>query len=75
MSTVSKSPYEIRLTLLHLAFDILTAQARAAAEQSALLSPASTQRFITKVITSEEVLLEAEKLNKFVSKNAPGSHS
>lgn len=56
----SKTPYEIRLDLLQLAFDILTQHHQAkgafAHEEKPKTSP-----------TTEEVIAEAEKLNKFIS--------
>jgi len=60
-----KTPYEIRSDLLHLAYSILKGQkeAEAAAE--------STKEVITtpKAPATEEILVEAEKLNGFVSQS------
>lgn len=60
MKTSGKTPYEIRLELLQLSFEILRNK-QPLADSSKLdkevLSP-----------TTEEVIAEAEKLNTFVSK-------
>jgi len=62
MKPTNKTPYEIRLELLQLAFEVLMAkhQASAVADNG------------SKVITSpttEEVMIEAEKMNLFISKS------
>lgn len=64
---VKKSPYEIRLDLLYLAQTILDNQHRATAVSKALHSgddivPPATAP------TSEDIIAEAEKLNRFISK-------
>lgn len=56
-----KSAYEIRASLLQLAFQILLEQANAAAP-----GPGGTRHGPT----TEEVIVEAEKLNGFVSTKA-----
>jgi len=55
-----KTPYEIRLDLLQLAFDILIAKHNAAG--------VSNGNNVTTSPTTEEVIAEADKLNQFVSK-------
>jgi flagellar hook-basal body complex protein FliE len=55
-----KTPYEIRLELLQLAQTILQAQHNARGVQNA--------NNITTAPTTEDVMIEAEKLNGFVSK-------
>jgi hypothetical protein len=64
--TSPKTPYEIRLDLLQLAFDLLVKkhEAEAAKGHHAVgdkLAPVSAP-------TAEEVIAEAEKMNQFVSK-------
>lgn len=63
-----KTPYEIRLDLLELAYSIVRGQkeAECAAESS---TPTAK---VTKAPTTEEVLAEAEKLNGFVSQSTEG---
>lgn len=67
MNKSGKTPYEIRLDLLQLAFDILTAKHAAAAGVEA-----ANGRYggyiITTAPTTEEVIAEAEKMNNFISK-------
>ncbi len=65
MKTSSKTPYEIRLELLQLAFEILAKQhtARAGAHQTHMEVPV-----VTTAPTIEEVIIEAEKMNAFISK-------
>ena len=60
MKQTSKTPYEIRLDLLQLAFDILTAKHAAAGVKNANNTTTSP--------TTEEVIAEAEKMNGFISK-------
>lgn len=55
-----RTPYEIRLELLQLAFDILAAKHKAAG--------VSNGRNETTSPSTEEVIVEAEKMNTFVSK-------
>ena len=63
MNKSGKTPYEIRLDLLQLAFDIL--QARANAD----LVNVGGQHYVPhKTPTTEEVIAEAEKMNTFISK-------
>jgi len=71
MKPTSKTPYEIRLELLQLAFEILSAKhlAAAARDQKHLDHPAPMTS-----PTTEEVVAEAEKMNSFISKaNQPHS--
>jgi hypothetical protein len=63
-----KTPYEIRLDLLELAFGILKGQKEAECAEEATSPDAK----ITKAPTTEEVLAEAEKLNSFVSQSNEG---
>jgi len=65
----SKSPYEIRSDLLHLAYSIVQGQKQANAEQEAK-SEGTAQIFITSAPTTEEVVTEATKLNNFVSQSS-----
>jgi hypothetical protein len=60
MKPASKTPYEIRLELLQLAFEILVKKHEAAT--------ASDIRRTMTFPTTEEVIAEAEKLNGFISK-------
>jgi hypothetical protein len=60
MKTVSKTPYEIRLELLQLAFDVLIAKHNAAGVKNG--NNVSTSP------TTEEVIAEADKMNTFISK-------
>jgi hypothetical protein len=62
MKSIAKSPYEIRADLLQLSFEILLQKhiANGAANAS---GPTTTSP------TTDEVIEEAEKLNKFVSKD------
>lgn len=55
-----RTPYEIRLELLQLAFDVLSAKHAAIGVESG--------NNITTSPTTEEVIVEAEKMNAFVSK-------
>lgn len=59
----SKTPYEIRLELLQLAFEVLANKHRVIINQdNSSKVPAPT---------TEEVIAEAEKLNAFISKANP----
>ena len=58
----NKTPYEIRLEILQLAYEILEFQHRTSSEIVDGV-PVSKSYF-----TTEEVILEAEKLNTFVSR-------
>lgn len=60
MKITSKTPYEIRLDLLQLAFDILRTKHSAAGVING--------NNITTYPTTEEVIAEAEKMNMFISK-------
>jgi hypothetical protein len=60
MNKPGKTPYEIRLELLQLAFGVLTAK------HSAL--GVSNGNNTTTSPTIEEVIAEAEKMNGFISK-------
>ncbi len=64
MKISSKTPYEIRLELLQLSQKILDAKHKA---DCAPVAPSTAP-------TTEEIILEAEKLNGFVS-NTPSSIS
>jgi hypothetical protein len=60
MKPVGKTPYEIRLDLLQLSFDILSNKYRAvdtARDNVEVYAP-----------TTEDVIAEAEKMNSFISK-------
>ena len=63
--TTPKTPYEIRLDLLQLAFDVLMARHNA-------VGVANGNNVVTSPST-EEVVAEAEKLNQFVSKANHGN--
>ena len=65
MNKSGKTPYEIRLDLLQLAFDILTAKHAAAA--GAAVDKVG-HNIVTTAPTTEEVIAEAEKMNSFISK-------
>ncbi len=58
MKTGSKTPYEIRLDLLQLAFEVLSLQHAAKAAPGPLNTAPTT----------EEVIAEADKMNVFISK-------
>jgi hypothetical protein len=62
MKPSGKTPYEIRLDLLQLAFDILTQQHRVKGCETATGNPYTSP-------TTEEVIIEANKLNGFISKD------
>jgi hypothetical protein len=57
MKSTNKTPYEIRLELLQLAFGILLQKHQVNATGKIETSP-----------TTEEVIVEAEKMNGFISK-------
>ena len=63
MKPTSKTPYEIRLELLQLAFEVLVKKHKAEVAPSA---PSTSP-------TTEEIIAEAEKMNSFISK-ANSSH-
>ena len=63
MSKIGKTPYEIRLELLQLAAQILTAQ-----HQAKCAEMGNIKMGVSTAATSEEIIAEAEKLNAFVSK-------
>lgn len=63
MKPTSKTPYEIRLELLQLAFEVCSAKHRAAGVRNADNQDTSP--------TTEEVIIEAEKMNIFISKANP----
>ena len=67
MKPTSKTPYEIRLELLQLAFDILVKKHEA-------IGTESTGGKIMTSPSTEEVIAEAEKMNSFISKANPSSH-
>ena len=60
MNKSGKTPYEIRLELLQLAFEVLAAKHQA--------SGVSNGNNTTTSPTTEEVIAEAEKMNGFISK-------
>lgn len=62
MKPIGKTPYEIRLDLLQLAFDILSNRHRAANTARDDNADASYTP------TTEDVIAEAEKMNSFISK-------
>lgn len=62
MKSSSKTPYEIRLDLLQLAFDILSAKHTALGASKHEDRPKTSP-------TTEEVMAEAEKMNSFISKD------
>jgi hypothetical protein len=64
MKTSGKTPYEIRLDLLQLAFDVLSAKHVADGVKNG--------SNVTTSPTTEEIIAEAEKMNGFISK---ASHS
>lgn len=65
MKLTSKTPYEIRLDLLQLSFNILVAKHQAAGVANGNNVDTSP--------TTEEVVAEAEKMNMFIS-NAAQNH-
>jgi ActR/RegA family two-component response regulator len=68
MKTSNKTPYEIRLELLQLAQDVLSKQHYA----RALGRAADRKDFpVATAPTTEEIIVEAEKMNNFISKANP----
>ena len=65
MKPTSKTPYEIRLELLQLAFQVLIAKHNAVG--------VGNGNNVTTSPTTEEVIAEAEKMNGFIS-NANQNH-
>lgn len=63
MRTTPKTPYEIRLELLQLAQLILNGKHAADAAAANSTRPAATT-----APTTEEIIIEAEKMNAFISK-------
>jgi len=61
MKPTSKTPYEIRLELLQLAFEVLSSKYQAEASKN-------SSGKIERSPTTEEVIAEAEKMNLFISK-------
>lgn len=67
MKTQTKSPYEIRLDLLQLATEILMAKHTAdSAKKNSHMN--KNDLMVCTSPTTEEIIIEAEKLNLFVSK-------
>jgi hypothetical protein len=62
MKPTNKTPYEIRLELLQLAFEVLMAKHQASAV-------ADNGSKVTTSPTTEEVMIEADKMNLFISKS------
>lgn len=60
MTKSGKTPYEIRLDLLQLAFDILV--------QKHVAAGVLNGNNVTTSPTTEEVIAEADKMNGFISK-------
>ena len=60
MKPAGKTPYEIRLDLLQLAFDVLLQQHQARG--------VSHGNNVTTSPTTEDVIAEADKMNAFISK-------
>jgi hypothetical protein len=69
--TTPKTPYEIRLDLLQLAFDVLVQKHQALAANKTH-DPASM--LVTSSPSTEEVIAEAEKMNAFISKANQQTH-
>jgi len=67
MKTLSKTPYEIRLELLQLSFEILSSKCQADAGKC---SSKDGNIIITTSPSTEDVIAEAEKMNAFISKAA-----
>jgi len=59
MKPTGKTPYEIRLELLQLAFDILSNKHKVST-QDGVIPPYAP--------TTEDVIAEAEKMNSFISR-------
>lgn len=62
MKTNNKTPYEIRLDLLLLAQTILMAK-----HQTKLANVGGGNYIVETAPTTEEIIFEAEKMNKFIS--------
>jgi hypothetical protein len=60
MKPTSKTPYEIRLELLQLAFEVLQAKHNAAG--------VANGNNVSTSPTTEDVIAEADKMNAFISK-------
>ena len=77
MKPAGKTPYEIRLELLELAFNVLSKQHEAKTSNIHNLSingSGVNGEYTVPLITSpttEEVIAEAEKMNNFISKANP----
>ena len=65
MNKASKTPYEIRLELLQLAFQVLQAKHQATTGKTVSGKVETSP-------TTEEVIAEAEKMNGFISKANSG---
>lgn len=65
----SKTAYEIRESLLHLAYDILMAKARAADGKVSKEEGKNLEHYLSSPST-EDIIAEANKLNEFVSAKA-----
>lgn len=63
---MSQSPYEIRCNLLHMAKEILNKKTDITNDAISLNNRNSEILFVASP-TTEEILIEAEKLNSFVS--------
>ena len=61
-----KTPYEIRLDLLQLAFEVLTAKHYATA--CSKVTATNGTLLVTSSPSVEEIVAEAEKMNAFISK-------
>lgn len=59
MKPTGKTPYEIRLDLLQLSFDILSNKHKFSTQDN-VIPPCAP--------TTEDVIFEAEKMNSFISK-------
>ena len=68
MKPAGKTPYEIRLDLLQLAFDILSLKHAAVAANARKTGLDSTAYGPTTSPTTEDVITEAEKMNTFISR-------
>jgi hypothetical protein len=68
MKPTNKTPYEIRLELLQLAFQVLSAKHQAIGVTHHTGKAATSP-------TTEEVMAEAEKMNAFISKVNHQQHS
>lgn len=68
MKPTGRTPYEIRLELLQLSFEILKNNHRALAVTNTKMS-VSTDPLIATSTSTEDVIAEAEKMNGFISKD------